>query len=122
MKMLVAVVVLALGLAALTTAAPNAPPGDTFATAVDHDASPTTLAFEEALAQHAHAAALADVRLEHGADSPSHADRLIVPESLKESARYAEDSPPPDMREDRLDDTAQLLATPPPRDRGIALC
>ena len=117
---------LVLGLIALTTSAPNAPPGEVTLAAIDLDADLTSFDIEQAIVHDTHAAILAEVLLDLEAERVQVADvhdhMPILNEHEMEVPSYSGDSRPTDARNALDHDRSLTRNTPTPQRLGIALC
>lgn len=121
--------VIVLGLIALTTSAPNAPPGEVTIAAVDLDAGLTSAQIEGRVVHDTHAAILAEALLDlEGQTAPgdgghpflTECEMLTEPE--KETPHLVGNSRPDGARDAPLYDRSVFLDAPSPQSRGIALC
>ena len=118
-----------LGLIALTTSAPNAPPGEVTIAAIDLDADLTSFQIEATIVHDTHAAVLAEVLLEYesetepiDSDHPFLTKREMLVEHEMEVPHFAGNSKPTGTREALHHDRSVSLDAPSPQSRGIAIC
>lgn len=117
-----------LGLIALTTAAPNAPPGEVTIAAVDHDVDLTSFQIEAAIVHDMHAAVLAEVllELESEADPTDTSHMPMLTENIEVAPRCACGKPHDDLTDglqhSNLYEHEAARTTPDLLKLGIALC